>query len=120
MWMLDDLKAIVKCPDCGIEVSVNEASCPKCGRAITILASAITNTKSSNALGLLNVLLGVLIAIPDEPAPEKYYLLAVGFLLITLGLLVTIGRNRWVFRVLCIADIIVFSGLLCFVFTAFF
>ena len=107
--------ALIKCPDCGTEVSTNAVTCPKCGRVMESAAGAVTKAEVAPLLGIIHLILGCIIGFASlvnyDLGPQRLYIAAFGFFLIVLSLFSFLGRKRWAYLTLGIMDIMVFLGI---------
>src|SRR5258708_38722816 len=107
---------LVKCPDCGTEVSTNAVTCPKCGRVMASAAGSSITAESAYTLSLFHLIVGAIITFFSicqyDWGSVRFYAAGFGGFLATFGILGSIGRKRWAYLTLGIMDITVFVGLL--------
>lgn len=91
--------ALVKCPDCGREISATAPSCIQCGRQM--VATTVEQTgkgiKAARGLGCLSAILGMLLFVVAAAAGPSPGVAGFGALLLFGGLLTYAGAGllKW-------------------------
>jgi hypothetical protein len=78
--------ALIKCPECGKEMSSEAPACPNCGKPnVTVAKKKSTSTRDAGCLLMLLAFLGSFV-VPGQIQGLMWLMLVVGLVIVVLGM----------------------------------